>query len=114
MTDRRLRVSPAADRVITHDVLDDLTELDRHTQPVGDRIAMRLHGPLTTLTGDRETTVTVIADGPRPDRAVLPGPFHDLGLEPGDLHRMSYRIDNQRLSDKRGHHGVTAERGRTA
>ena len=54
MPDPGLRVRAAADRVITHHVLDDLTELERHTEPVRDGIAMRLDRPLPTLTSDRK------------------------------------------------------------
>jgi hypothetical protein len=79
MTDPRIQVSTTADRVIAHDVLDDLAELDRHTESIGDGIAMRLDGPLPTAPGDRKPAVTIVPDSSSSDRAILTRAFHHLG-----------------------------------
>jgi hypothetical protein len=72
-------VSTTADRVIAHDVLDDLTELDRHTESIGDGVTMRLDGPFPTVPGDRKPAVTIVPDSSSPDRAILTRAFHHLG-----------------------------------
>ena len=79
MTYSRVRVSTAANGVIAHDVLDDFTELDRHTESIGDGIAMRLDGPLPTVPGDRKPSITIVPDSSSPDRAILTRAFHHLG-----------------------------------
>ncbi len=113
MPDPGLRVRAATNRVITHHMLDDLTELERHTEPVRDGIAMRLDRPLPTLTSDRKPTIPIVPDGPSPDRAILTGALHHLGHKPGDLSRMNHRINDQRLGEEPVSHAI-ALRGRSA
>jgi hypothetical protein len=107
MPDPGLRVRAAADRIITHHVLDDLTELERHTEPVRDGIAMRLDRPLPTLTSDRKPTIPIVPDGPSPDRAILTGALHHLGHKPDDLSRMNHRVNGQRLGEEPVSHGLS-------
>jgi hypothetical protein len=73
MTDPRIQVSTTADRVIAHDVLDDLTELDRHTESIGDGVTMRLDGPFPTVPGDRKCWWRVLIPQLRYSSAAVDG-----------------------------------------